>query len=101
MERNITKMKTNKIRIFVRKTDIERGIPFRSGLCPVALAMNRKTKKRWLVGDCVCGVVGSNNNCTKWIDLPSHVTDWISDFDADKPVIPFSFTLDLGNARKY
>lgn len=84
-----------KIKIEVTEQDISAGLKtFGKGgasyLCPVARAAQRalKDKKAWSG----VAVIASNG---KFHDLPKAATDFVTRFDLQKPVKPFSFTINL------
>lgn len=81
-------MKTIKIR--VTKADIEAGKCCSSISCPIALAIQRCCKPKFLsVGYDVC--INSD-----WdIPLPAAANQFIRDFDGGRPVKPFTFSLTI------
>lgn len=73
------------MKVRVLKKDIVRGVPINCSLCPVALALRRKShrlvKVMW---DTI--TVG-----TRSFRTPARVRRFIDRFDVGKPVKPFSF----------
>lgn len=77
--------------IFVTQEDIDKGVPYKSRQCPIALALNRVFPNIiFLVGAQEISQFYKN-------DLIFHVMSaemkaFRSDFDRRKPVKPFSFS---------
>lgn len=77
------------MKIRVTKFDIDGGRPFSPEGCPVALAVQRRTKKSCSIGPFESWVGG-------WmIRTPSKVQEFIRNYDSSLPVSPFDFELDL------
>ena len=80
--------------IEVTQSDIDKVDKFKykinpSKYCPIAIALNRVTKKSWTV-----------TSYKLWFDdkdysLPLKVVDFIKNYDKGLPVNPFSFELDI------
>jgi len=70
------------------------GAP-RGSSCPVALALKRITKHEWLVGvhNAYPGLVEENSG----IRLPSHVQEFIIQFDSNLTAEPISFEFPIDN----
>lgn len=66
--------------------------PLRCNVCPVALAITRAAGEPWSVGIIVASAC---REFAKEIDLPREASEFIRAFDMDKPVSPFTFTLDI------
>lgn len=85
---------TNRIRIDVTEEDIQAGRR-RNGLqCPLALALQRGLGRMVVVN-----YASYSRPCPGVAEpdyryLPSDVVRWRIDFDAGKPVSPFSFEID-------
>lgn len=92
-----------KTKIFVTKKDIKNGCQKSCFDCPVALAINRKFKKKEVVGifvdplwikikfkeeDRITGIPK-----TLFIATPKKVEKFIMKFDSNRKVKPFSFCL--------
>lgn len=61
--------------------------------CPIALALCEETGKRWLV----CAVHAElAERPYAACRLPRRVQRFVQQFDADKPVRPFAFDLEIG-----
>ena len=78
------------MRIEVTQEDIDNGEKRKCDTCAVAIAAHRAFK------DCIILVDGEQmdvirNGKWKVIDLPDSATRFIEDFDAGRPVQPFSF----------
>ena len=80
-----------KKKITVTQGDIERGIPCRSGECPVSVAMQRAFKSYCKVGTDYALVFDRN----KEVKHSAQVRNFIRRFDAGKKVKPFSFEVEL------
>ncbi len=76
--------------ISVTKTDIKKGLPGRQCVCPIALAIMRKSKQTFV--NVHSEQVRFQGN---FIDLPKPAVEFISNFDADLKVRPFKFKLDI------
>lgn len=78
------------MRIEVTQADIEFGEVGHAEACPVALALERTTGRRWVVGD-------DELEDRKFgiIDSPSAVAAFVRAFDAGRPVAPFTFDLEV------
>lgn len=77
--------------IKVTEADIKNGITGRA-TCPVALAIQRKTKELAYV--CWDGIyLQPKGGFSMRIATPKEVKDFVYEFDAGKPVKPFSFKL--------
>lgn len=82
------------VTIDVTQEDIDAGSPNRCRSCPVARAVHRATGKPHIV------VTRNEILLSGWgrFPLPAIAAEFISEFDAGRPVSPFSFTLDLPDA---
>lgn len=71
----------------VTTQDIERGKPFECRVCPVNIALERVTDRLCRTSSRICEIAG--------IDyiLPYEAHKFISDFDRNNPVQPFTFTI--------
>lgn len=86
---------SKRVRINVTQRDIDRGIPFSSWSCPVALAIRRHSqladyfvgRNYFVKGECIIDDMA--------IPLPEVTIRFVSDFDAGRPVKPIRFTLEL------
>lgn len=76
--------------IEVTQDDIDKGDEADCDKCPIALAINRATGKRWCVVWHRCWL---DEDHSPSIDLPESAVDFIQDFDNDQSVKPFSFEL--------
>ena len=77
----------NNMKINVTETDIKRGIKNSCFHCPIALALRRAYKKD------ISASIDSAWFGRRSIDLPVKAIDFITSFDYDRPVKPFSFDL--------
>ena len=88
----------------VTQENIENGVQFDSLYCPISLAI--KDRLSSLLGKFDisvdierCTIFHDNGISTYaetyWINFPSSATQFIIDFDNDKPVQPFSFSSKL------
>lgn len=79
-----------------------------SSQCPVALGLIAAfglTKKDFVcAGPYNLGIrrkafdadnPNAEQNDTTWVETPDEVREWMSDFDTEKPVEPFSFEIDF------
>lgn len=80
------------VTINVTQEDIDHGEKGNCSRCPVALAASRVLYHPTIWP---CGIwfgrPCSMNRCS--VPTPPEVTKFVSDFDSDRPVEPFSFTL--------
>lgn len=62
--------------------------------CPVALALNRATGRSWTVSTdwATCG-------SSSILNLPDAASDFITNYDSNQPVKPFTFELDYEPTR--
>jgi hypothetical protein len=80
-----------KITIDVTQADIEAGHPLACSACPIALAAQRAFGDRPVIVDSFLSIRGQDR--LVW-SMPSAAYAFIRDFDAGRPVEPFSFTLE-------
>jgi hypothetical protein len=80
------------VTVEVTQEDIDSGMPKICSQCPVALAMRRAEGRVWMVG---YGVLELLQAPYSVVTAPTGVTQFISDFDRNNPVAPFSFTINL------
>lgn len=84
-------------RVDVTAEDISEGVPKSSRKCPVAFALKRVAGRPVAVGiDTVCmrpDATGGKAMCD--YALPTIAQVFIADFDDGKPVLPFSFAMDV------
>jgi hypothetical protein len=75
-----------RVRVYVRKADIEAGEPSKPWSCPVALAIQRAT-------GCVPAVGSETFDIEQHreLPLPPAAQNFIHRFDAGNPVAPFGF----------
>lgn len=78
------------MKVYVTKKDIEQGRKSAICLCPVALALKRRTKKVWMVYGHGLKEAGTFRPSML---LPPEACRFVDDFDAGNPVKPFSFKL--------
>lgn len=76
------------MRIDVTQYDIDHGSRARSTSCPVALAVKRAVGREDVSMGAWTGHVGETV-----VKLPLEVTKFVSAFDSNNPVAPFSFDL--------
>ncbi len=82
-----------KKRIYVRKSDIEVGGRGNCFTCPVAMALKRAYKGRSIsVQSDSYRVDRGSIKTGAWFPLPETAVRFVRDFDAGRPVKPFSFT---------
>jgi len=79
------------MKVRVTKKDIDHG-KCDLTCCPVALALNRVTQKKWTVLPLVASCYGYKQ---KVVRLPRDVITFISNFDAGNKVSPFTFELEI------
>jgi len=80
------------MRIVVTQKDINEGEYRSCHHCPIALAIQRRTKARSvLVGPAVISLNGTDTI----IRTPKKALDFILDFDTFRPVSPMHFELEL------
>lgn len=75
--------------IHVTQAHIDAGEAAHCCLCPVALALREATGREWKVSGSLAHL-----DYLTWIILSHSVRDFIYDFDAGRPVAPFSFRFD-------
>lgn len=79
--------------IEVTEADIEMGKQRRVDACPIALALERTSGRRFYVR---CDdIVDAEEDKTSFAELPEEAVEFIQDFDEGHEVHPFSFHLDL------
>lgn len=83
--------------IFVTEEDIAEGISRSCEFCPIANAIQRQTPWKYAVVllSCVFECESKRADLHGRVDLPESACDFIRDFDADRPVSPFSFEIDV------
>lgn len=81
------------ITVHVTQADIDAGVPSNSCGCPVALAVQRVCKPRVRVA------TGSMTVGQAFFVLPDVAFRFVADFDAGRPVAPFTFEVQLGDER--
>jgi hypothetical protein len=87
------------ITVRVTGTDIRRGLPGDALSCPIARALRRATGRRWAASRTVLrvaeedGVLGGRH-----LPAPPEAEAFMRDYDRDRKVRPFTFTLDLPDA---
>ena len=79
--------------ISVTSKEIERGVKGSPRYCPVALAFRNKGWGVYTVAGEYAKIYVDDN--LGMVELPSDAQWFINDFDADKPVEPFEFELDV------
>lgn len=81
-----------KIKVEVTKELIDNSCPRNSEYCPVNKGMAKAVPDRiWTTSaSAVCDWVNH-----KTYDLPAEAVEFIKNFDADQPVKPFSFELEI------
>lgn len=78
----------------VIQEDIDRGVPKSCTDCPVALAMQRTHASHSVsVSYRYAQISNPKQNHFQATELPGDVKQWIRDFDQNKAVKPFTFTL--------
>lgn len=78
------------MKIEVTAEDIDNGIRTHFLQCPIALAIQRATRDPgWYVS--ARGTVINNKNAAEEIKLPKKCAQFVTRFDDDKSVKPFSF----------
>jgi hypothetical protein len=87
------------MRIYVTQEDIANGSRFSPDLCPVALALTRAGLYHFGVFG-VLFLLESDLSTVTLLRLPKAVSDWIANFDADHPVSPITFDVELPEHRK-
>lgn len=88
-----------KYTIEVTSEDIANGIRMRACLCPVAIAIQRITKR--YAGVCQSYVdFPDENGRLVTLNAPTSVNDFIKKFDSSKEVEPFIFQLDSEDKYK-
>jgi hypothetical protein len=81
------------MRIHVTKNDIEVGIWNSAEMCPIALAVKRRTKKRPVRVGLSWIEIGPWNRAAR-IDLPPKAKGFILALGIKQPVAPFQFEID-------
>lgn len=77
--------------VHVTQFDIDTGMPKSVHFCPVARALERETKRIWMVKNHYAYPTLSLENP---VHLPEEVQEFVSHYDTGWPVFPFSFELD-------
>jgi hypothetical protein len=85
------------ITVSVTQEDIDKGKPGEPCLCPVARAISRYYENRYLVAVNRSRIV-LNDLFEHSARTPDDVQYFVSDFDAECKVEPFSFTLDIDDS---
>ena len=78
------------MKINVKQADIERG-NYQSWGCPVALAIQRTTRRKVCAG--MAWITFANGETYR---TPEQVKEFIERYDKDRPVKPFTFDLTKG-----
>jgi len=89
-----------RVKIEVTQEDIDRGARRSCCNCPIALAVKRLVPHCSEV-DVRCGAIYAKTPELWKADASISVIDFISGFDAGRPVQPFSFPLDLRSVKSY
>jgi phospholipase C len=90
------------VRIDVTQADIEQGVKRSSNRCPVAIALQRTTRKPWTVGITMMIETDPHllQNPEVYYKVPIKVRQFIQGFDNPQgyyaPAVPFSFELGEG-----
>lgn len=76
--------------IQVTQDDIDKGKPIHGRKCPLALAIRRQC-----TGNDLCVYAGWtwHNQFMPFAKLPKAAYEWYTEFDAGRPVPPFTFEL--------
>ena len=82
------------MKVNVTAEDIARGIRVSANSCPVARALQRCTGDRLATVDGSRATVNYHRNFARF-RLPPEVSYFVSDFDAGRPVAPFSFEFEV------
>ena len=96
-------MSKTSVKVEVTQVDIDEGCRKISGSCPVALALARASKAKFVNVYARCNL---NTGHYRWIAegifrihfivaLPDVVGAFVGAFDEGKPVSPFEFTLEM------
>lgn len=81
------------MKIIVTQDDIDNGRKGLSFCCPVALALNRHYEISSVSKNGIA--CGDKNHGAVQIPTPPSVIEFIMNFDADRPVKPFEFDLEM------
>lgn len=84
-----------KITVNVTANDIKHGKPTEPCLCPVARALRRKGDKNGPVGVGFYYADFRKDGFFRQFELPSHVRQFIRNFDRNLPVKPFKFVVEV------
>lgn len=76
--------------------ELEHGEACHSGLCPVALCLQRTTGERWDVGDVTCAREAEPDIN---YPLPDVVVAFVAAFDAGEDVGPIEFDLPIAEKK--
>ena len=81
------------MKITITQKHIKQGSPNNGVLCPIALALLEQTGEQWNVTIGTTGAIAhSCNELTEtYLPLPKTAHKFAINFDAGKPVNPFSF----------
>lgn len=90
---------SNKVKIYLNEKDIEYGMPWSGGACPVARAIVRHFEE---IGHQIPIQISVTNDVfinygfsRSLINLPRSARRFISRFDQRKPVKPFNFLMEF------
>lgn len=87
-----------KVWIHVTKRDIEIGRKLSCYYCPIAIAIDRRTRDDWRIGvlghQCAVFPTIAEPNATH-TDLPEKAIEFIAKFDFDEEVRPIRFQMEL------
>ena len=89
------------MKVIITQNDIDNCPRFETTECPVATALGRAVKQEkgiWSVGVSTA-IFGLRSVYSCEIDLPEHITEFITDFDSERKVIPTEFELNLATVR--
>lgn len=86
-----------KVKVDVTAEDIEagKGHAGRACKCPVALAMARATKNKVYVSQTRWATILFDDKSWQEFETPTEAAEFISKFDANLPVEPFTFELEI------
>lgn len=85
------KHKVKTINLEITQADIDNGRKQSCGWCPVAIAVKRQLQ----LDDVSVGIDNIWLGPDKYTPLPHFIRDWIRNYDASRPVKPFTYKIDV------
>lgn len=82
------------MKVVVTQDHIDRGLPARAQLCPIALALNEQHGNGHYVMVSAIDYSPNGWQTVAWYHMPPEASQFVRDFDHDRPVQPFEFEVE-------